>query len=192
MAEHLQKKQREALLKWIGEGLETDEINKRAAKFKPPFEVSRPRVSHYRKSREKSLKAIQQAGEFNALASGLALKEERVKRLVALADLLWGDLSGDRLWLEQSKMLGSGDSSEIVDYEEFNAAEVREFRGLLDDIAKEIGQRRTMIEVNDWEARVVTAIKSGEVDYESVVEEFGKSLAAKLFHQANVEIPNKE
>jgi hypothetical protein len=188
MAAHLTKKQREALLAWIGEGLESDEINKRAAKFKPAFKVTRANVERYRRTRQIELSTLKASGQYNALAQGLALKEERVKRLAELAERLWADLNGKRLWLEMVKSIGFGDNSEIVDYEEFNQAEVREFRGLLDDLAKEMGQRRTIVEVNRWEERAVIAIKAGEVDYSSVVEEFGPSLAKELFRKANVEI----
>ena len=57
----LKKAQREALLSWIAEGLQTDEINKRAAKFKPRFNVSTRLVTHYRKTRGVKLDAIQEA-----------------------------------------------------------------------------------------------------------------------------------
>ncbi|MDQ3007192.1 MAG: hypothetical protein M3R47_17640 [Chloroflexota bacterium] len=48
----LNKSQKEALLSWVAEGLKTDEINKRAGKFKPRFDVSTRIVAYYRKSRE--------------------------------------------------------------------------------------------------------------------------------------------
>jgi len=35
----------------------------------------------------------------------------------------------------------SSDIAEIYDYEEFNAAEIAQYRGILDDIAKEVGGR---------------------------------------------------
>lgn len=136
------------MLNWIAEGLETGEINERAARFKPPFEVSAALVDYYRKTREADLKTIQMSSGLDALSSGLAIKDERVRRLQQLADLMWKDLTGGFLWLDQVKALGSGEYMETYDYEEFNTAEVREFRGVLDDIAKELGHRKTVIEMN--------------------------------------------
>lgn len=144
----LRKKQKEALLQWIAEGLETDEINQRAASFKPTFEVNRSQVDYYRSTRKIDLEAIKSVGESDALRSGLAIKSERVKHLQQLAALMWKDITGGFLWLDQVKGLGSGEYMQVVDYEEFNAAEVKEYRGVLDDIAKELGQRKTVVEMN--------------------------------------------
>lgn len=137
----LEKSQRDAVLKWAAEGLETDAINKRAATFEPPFSVSRGQVDYYRKSRRVDLKAIAEAGEYDALKTGLALKEERVKKLQLLAALLEEDLFGGVLWTQDVKMIGTGDMQERIEFEEFNTAEVAQYRGVLDDIAKEVGQR---------------------------------------------------
>lgn len=138
----LRKKQKESLVAWIAEGLETDEINQRAAAFRPPFEVSRQQVDHYRKTRGVDMAALLAAGELDALTQGLALKEERVRKLQQLAALMERDLFGGFLWTEQVKSIGSGPDQQVVDYEEFNKAEVQEYRGVLDDIAKEMGHRR--------------------------------------------------
>jgi hypothetical protein len=145
----LRKKQKEAVLSWIAEGLETGEINERAEKFKPPFDVSRAQVDYFRSTRAADLKAIQAASESQALTSGYALKEARVQALQTLANLMYRDLTNGFLWLDQVKALGAGPMMEIVDYEDFNTAEVKEFRSALDDIAKEMGHRKTMIKF-DW------------------------------------------
>jgi hypothetical protein len=140
----LNKAQKEALLGWIAEGLKTDEINKRAAKFKPRFKVSTRLVTHYRKSRDVKLDEIQEAGEISALKKGFAVKEKRVEALQMLADVLLGELTrkeDNRLWLTQVKGIGSYENYERIEYQEFNKAEVDSFRGLLDDIATEVGQR---------------------------------------------------
>lgn len=138
----LNKKQREQLLVWVAEGLESGEINKRAAKFKPAFQVTRQQVDHYRKTREVELGKIKSEDEASALKTGLALKENRVKMLQDLAELLAKDIFKDGLlWTENSKGLGSGPSWERFDYKEFNAAEVAQLRGALDDIASEVGER---------------------------------------------------
>ena len=143
----LKKSQKEAVLKWIAEGLQSDEINDRAVLFVPPFKVSRQQVDYYRKTRAADIIAILEVSENNALTEGLSLKAERVKKLKQLAALLERDLFGGFLWLDQVKGVGSGDIATIVDYEEFNKAEVDSYRGVLDDIAKEVGDRKNINEV---------------------------------------------
>jgi len=140
----LKKTQKEAVLMWIAEGLETDEINKRAAKFKPKFHMSRRAVAHYRKTRGVKLQEIQEEGEKNALQTGFALKENRVQALQTLADKMLEELTREednRLWTTMVKGIGSGEDFERVEYQEFNKAEVDAFRGALDDIASEVGAR---------------------------------------------------
>lgn len=140
----LKKAQKEAVLKWIAEGLESGEINKRAKKFKPPFSVLRSQVDWYRKTRSVKLEEIQDAGEVDALKSGFALKENRVKALQTLADKMLEQLTREtdnRLWTTMVKGIGSGKDFERVEYEEFNKGEVESLRGVLDDIASEVGER---------------------------------------------------
>lgn len=122
--------------------MQSDEINDRAAVFVPPFSVSRQQVDYYRKTRSEDIQAIVRAGEQDALTEGLAQKGQRVRRLKQLAALMERDLLGGFLWLDQVKGVGSGDIAQIVDYEEFNKAEVDSYRGVLDDIAKEVGDRK--------------------------------------------------
>lgn len=138
----LRKKQREFLMEKVAEGLETGEINKLAAKFKPPFKVTRQQVDYYRKTLGVKIDEIIAAGETNALVTGLSVKENRVKLLHDLAEMLRADLlENGKAWLEESKGIGSGENYERIDYETFNAAEVAQLRGVLDDIASELGDR---------------------------------------------------
>jgi hypothetical protein len=144
----LRKSQKEAVLRWIAEGLLSDEINKRAADYVPPFSVSRAQVDYYRHTRDIEIDALTRAGEQDALVEGLALKSERVRRLKQLAMLMEKDLFNGFLWTEQIKSIGPKDASQIVEYEEFNAAEVSAYRGVLDDIAREVGGRAIKQEVS--------------------------------------------
>lgn len=137
----LRKSQKEAVLEWVGEGLQTDEINARAAECKPPFRVDRQQVDYYRKSRAIDIEAIKSVDEKNALITGLALRENRVIKLAQLAALLEKDLFGGFLWTEETKGVGAGEAAEVIDYDVFNAGEVAQYRGVLDDIAKETGGR---------------------------------------------------
>ncbi len=137
----LQKSQKSALLNWVAAGLESGQINKLAEDYDPPFSVSRGLVDYYRHSRKVNLKELSESIEIDSLVTGLSIKAERARRLQLLASMLEEDLFGGVLWTDQVKMIGSGDSQERIEYEEFNAAEVTQYRGILDDIAKELGGR---------------------------------------------------
>jgi len=142
----LKKGQKEALLQWVAEGIKSDEINERASNFKPPFSVSRAQVVWYRKTRKADIKAITKAGEKHAMEEGLAIKEIRLKKLKQLAALLEKDLFGGFLWVDDVKGVGSGTAATIVDFETFNKSEVDAYRGVLEDIAREMGDRKTIPE----------------------------------------------
>lgn len=162
MINRLTKAQREAVISWVAEGLQRDEISKRAAAFSPPFEVSYNTLYHYRKTRAKPLAQLKAEGEASALTTGLALAEERVNVLVQLAERLQADLfndSGRGFWLEDAKMLGQGEFAERYEFERYNAGQVSDLRGVLDDIAKEVGGRQIKIDQTqkvevrwNWEA----------------------------------------
>ena len=140
----LKTSQKQELMKYLAEGLTTPEINERAGQFNPPFSVSRQQLDYYRQSRKIKIKEIQQSGEFDALNTGLALKDERVRTLKRLVHTLIDEVireSDNRRWLNNSKMLGSGEYQIRFDYEEFNKAEYDTIRELLDDIAQEVGDR---------------------------------------------------
>jgi len=122
--------------------LETDEINKRAAAFDDPFEVTRQNVSKYRISRKVDIDALRQSAEHNALNTGLAKASVRVGKLSQIASRIEEDLfDKDKFWLLQIKGVGSGELAEIVEYYDFNRGEIETYRGVLDDIAKETGGR---------------------------------------------------
>ncbi len=140
----LNKAQKKQLLHWVAEGLESGEINKRAARSKSPFSVSRAQVDWYRKTRRVDLEEIQEEDEANALRTGFALREKRVIALKGLATKLLEELTREndnRLWTQNAKGIGRGDDFERYNYEEFNQAEIEAVRGLLDDIAAEMGHR---------------------------------------------------
>jgi hypothetical protein len=82
------------------------------------------------------------------LEAGLALDYERVAVLSDLAQLLVAQVAErnpegnqHRLWVPNVKAVGSGPWTQIVDIERFNAPLLSELRGVLDDIAQEVGGR---------------------------------------------------
>lgn len=91
---------------------------------------------------EKNLKRQQ------VMNKGLALEYERVEELERLARYLKSEIyrkgeSGrnDGVWLRDVKQIGTGDAAEKVDIERFNAPIIDQYRGTLDDLAKETGGR---------------------------------------------------
>lgn len=131
------KEQRNLVIEWAAAGLKSDEINERARAQNPPFQVNREQVRYYRATRGIRLAELAESSEFDALTSGLAVKAERVRRLQLLAGLLEEDLFNGATWVDDVKTAGKS----VVHVERFNSAEVEQYRGLLDDIAKEMGER---------------------------------------------------
>lgn len=91
---------------------------------------------------EKNLKRQQ------VMSRGLALEYERVEELERLARFLRGEIyhkgetgRNDNVWLQDVKQIGTGEFAERVDIERFNAPIIDQFRGALDDLAKETGGR---------------------------------------------------
>lgn len=84
--------------------------------------------------------AAYEARRREILTTGLALDHERVAVLKEIAEDLVDDFEP---WVETVKLAANGAK---VPVEEFNAAELRELRGVLDDIAKETGGRQTKVE----------------------------------------------
>lgn len=79
---------------------------------------------------------------------GIALDYERVTKLKRLADFLEEQIFEEddngkhpNVWVRDVKRIGYGDTAETVDIEHFNAPLLAQFRGVLDDIAKEVGGR---------------------------------------------------
>ena len=132
--------QRDFLLGLIAEGLNTREVNSVTASFNPPFEVSAALLTQYRKTHNVKLMELRSEHETAAFNEGLALAANRVKALVMLARLLEDDIHEKALvWVADKKMVGP----EVVSFNNFNAAEIRELRAVYDDLAKETGGRIT-------------------------------------------------
>ena len=161
----LRKAQKTVLAEWIAEGLTSDEINLRAADFDDPFDVSRQQVDWYRKKYAVDIEELRSKAEFEALNTGLAKTSDRVKLLKRIAEKLEKDLFEDDLfWTDEVKGVGSGPIAQIVDYEEFNSAEVAQLRGVLDDIAKETGGRVQKIDQKTEHSGEVTLIDNDKYD----------------------------
>lgn len=66
---------------------------------------------------------------------------------------------------------------------------IREFRGLLGDIAAETGGRETRHSLTlSWRSDIVELLRSGELDPEIVLNDLGEDLATELFVAAGVSL----
>ena len=124
-APKLTTEQRDALLKWLAAEYSAPLIRRWFADRGWP-ELSDPAFTYYRNRWASSISAARSKRRSAALSKGLALKEERIRRLAEHADELeaikWRPDDKGRLWNEKA------------------------WRETLDDIAREMGQRRPDIE----------------------------------------------
>lgn len=147
--------QRDAVLTWVAEGLSLLEIRARAAEFDPPFEIEYRQVKHLRQRAGVKYRQIQEEIEAELIGEGLARKALRIK---ALTDLFDRHLSLIQSRADDPAMaeVTGGDTGLIVlDYKhnnpvyKFDSAVIKEMRGLLDDIAREKGDRHQKVELSD-------------------------------------------
>lgn len=136
----LTTEQRTLIRKWIAAGLSDKEIINQAAAADPPFKISKQAINkRYRTKADKKIKQlIEETGEFEALSSGLAVKEKRIIELERLyqMSLMRVDKNGNR-------------------------GDIQQARGCLDDIAKELGERRQKVDMTgNIRVRDIVAIKN--------------------------------
>ena len=168
----LSPKQEDQLLAWIAEGLPARRINDLAISFEEPFQISPQRVARYRRAATSMVGYLTQDQEIQALKKGFAIKANRIAALQELAEVLREDLFQRHfIWLERLRAVGgAGNFHEFLE-EEFNAPEIKEYRGALEDIAKEVGQRaihsvaENMLGAMATDLRVVIPIDSIAPDF---------------------------
>jgi hypothetical protein len=148
----LTEEQRLAVLNWIAEGLTTREINNLAVSFNPPFKIS-PQLNYsYRKDYDIDIQQMRNDKDNIAINTGLAVRANRIQSLIDLALMLEEDLKQKKLvWTKDVKSIpvGSGNMTvhKEIEFEEFNEAEIRQLRGIYDDLAKETGGRITRTDI---------------------------------------------
>lgn len=125
-APKLQPEQRDALLTWLAAEYSEGLIRKWFAEREWPT-LDPSALTYYRRKWADEIERARAERRSSALNQGLALKEERVRRLVEHADELeaikWQADDKGRLWNEKA------------------------WRETLDDIAKELGHRRQGVDV---------------------------------------------
>ena len=124
-APKLTNDQRMQLIEWVAADYSSDLIATWFAAREWP-ELTRAAVQYYRTRFQQHIATVRAERHASALNSGLALKEERVQRLKEHADALdaikWVAGEHGRLWNEKA------------------------WREVLDDIAKEMGHRKQLVE----------------------------------------------
>lgn len=150
-AQKLTTEQRAQLLEWVAADYSSDLIAGWFLTREWP-ELTRPAITYYRRQFKEQIVALREARHTAALDSGLALKAERVERLKEHADKLeaikWVPGDKGRLWNEKS------------------------WRETLDDIAKEMGHRRTGLDISTQEIeKFLDTLKSNlsEDEYARIV-----------------------
>lgn len=130
----LTKEQKNLVKAWMAAGLQDYEIIDLAKKHVPPFHLTKQNLSKtYRTSTERKVRDIVSREKEDAvLRSGLALKENRIRELAEIYQMAKDDVRNNHDGRVRTGMA--------------NVA-----RGCLDDIAKELGERREKI---DMEANV--------------------------------------
>ena len=81
-----------------------------------------------------------------SMEEGLANDFERVDSLKKLAAKLWAKIEKS-VEVVDTKQIGSGENAERVTVRRFNGPLIEQFRGVLDDIAKEKGERKQVMDI---------------------------------------------
>ena len=126
--------QKKLVKAWVAAGLKDQEIIRLAKEQVPPFHISQQNINkNYRRPTERRVQELlQQDRADSVLRTGLAMKENRIRELAELYAMAKDDVKNNRDGRTRTGMA--------------NVA-----RGCLDDIAKELGERREKI---DMEANV--------------------------------------
>ena len=124
---------------------------------------------------QQALQAAETARSEAILQRGLALQYERIDHLVSLYQKLDTFLlNEDALWVRDIRILRLDDNhTERIELKRFNAALIRQMRGLLDDIASETGGRfgritstpqpeKSTLNVDDFSLDVLTPAEQVE------------------------------
>jgi predicted transcriptional regulator len=147
----LDKVQKNLIYQWILEGLSDQQIMNRA-KEQNHFEITQQGINYYRQTKSVGKKAekILERKTDSALRKGLAIRENRVNDLQFIRDKLMDELNTNGLWIDESKTILTQNYETTEIKKTFNAPLIRELRGVLDDAAKEMGERKGTPAINNF------------------------------------------
>ena len=147
------------------------------------------RVTQYDRAVQMEAEAKAAAYRASILEQGYAVQHERVKALNELAELLlWELRKEDKRWVKDVKGIGKDDRYERVEIVRFNAPLIDQFRGALDDLAKETEGRKLQHEVGgkpNNPIHVDLTVAQGVAAEELVL--WRKALQEKLSSGSNVQ-----
>jgi hypothetical protein len=105
------------------------------------------RAVDYDKRQTETVEAQAQEFRQKHLFEGLALAQNRIARLTVVEELLFEQISdNDKLWPPELKNIRIDDGTfSTTEVRRFNGALVQQYRGVLDDIAKEVGDRKERV-----------------------------------------------
>jgi len=110
-------------------------------------------IDYYAKQYRERIAELRTAHDARAMGRGLRTREKRIEALETLAKRLAGELEdstvegarpGNGLWKKNVKLSSTGKE---VWVDEFATPIVQQYRGVLEDLAKEMGDRATKQEV---------------------------------------------
>lgn len=138
--------QRIFFINLLAEGRSISEIQDACAKYPEPFYPSERVIQNWRTKTKNKVNDMKRNQEGAVWSEGLAKSEERIKVLKTIAermltDLIAEDPANEKVWLNRMKGIGTGPNFIPYTYKEFNAGQIKELRGLLNDIALETGGR---------------------------------------------------
>ncbi len=144
--------QRRQMLEWIVEGLSIVEMRDRASQLDEPFEVTRGQVVHARKSMRAKWSAKWAEQEKALLEDGFARKAVRIRQITEMYERHL-QLIAARAEAPQLQDVPGGRTGLLTqDVKQgkivfkYDRAVISEMRGLLDDIAREKGERQQKVE----------------------------------------------
>ena len=149
----LKPAQRRALLEWIAEGMTAAEMRERAAALPEPFEPTHGQIAHARAAMNAKWKKKWAEAEDAIVTVGLARQAARLRQLTELygrhEELLRAratdpDLAG--VPGASTGLIVLADVKLGKEIYKYDRGLIGEMRSLLDDIARELGQRQTRVE----------------------------------------------
>lgn len=143
------------LVEWTAEGLRLPEMNERAAKSNPPFAIEWKQLKYVRARSNAKFTKFREEFEAEAIGEGLSRRAVRIRQLETLFDKhlelirargaeMAGEIAGGDQGLMARDYKGKDADTPIYKYD---GALIKEMRGMLDDIAREMGERKTNVEL---------------------------------------------
>jgi len=147
----LNQAQKDLIFQWIIEGLSDQQIVKRA-KEQNQFELSIQGINYYRNKKdvaEKKEKITEKRIE-KAMLSGLVKREKRINEIEKIFEDMKKIVEKDGYWIDESKTILTQNYETTETKRTFNYQLPKIMLQCLDDIAKEMGERKGTPAINNF------------------------------------------